>query len=68
MCGEDRKPDEEGQKQFPVMEEIKAVTEARKQRSQALEKTARSKKKSKIGEKKQQKAEGKRKVEESLPI
>ena len=68
LCGleEDRKPDEEGQDQLSIiMEEIKAQTERRKQRSQALEKTARLKKKREISEKKEQKAEVKRKIEES---
>ena len=50
------------------MEEMKAQTETRKQRSQALEKTARLKKKSQISEKKEQKAEVKRKIEDSLPL
>ena len=49
------------------MEEVKAETERRKVRSQALEKTARLKKKTKISEKKEQKAEVKRKIEDSLP-
>ena len=50
------------------MEEIKAQTEQRKLRSQALEKTERLKKKTKIREKKEQKAEVKRKIEDTLPI
>ena len=50
------------------MEEIKFQTEFRKQRSQALEKTERLKKKSRISEKKDQKAEVKRKIENSLPV
>ena len=49
------------------MEEVKAETERRKLRSQALEKTARLKKKTKISKKKEQKAEVKRKIEDSLP-
>ena len=49
------------------MEGIKAETERRKLRSQTLEKTARLKKKTKISEKKEQKAEVKRKIEDSLP-
>jgi len=44
--GEERTPEEEGQKQFHIMEEKKGQTETRKQRSQVLEKTARLKKKS----------------------
>ena len=64
--GEDRIAEEEGQDQLSViMEEMKAQTETRKQRSQALEKTARLKKKKEISEKKEQKAEVKRKIEES---
>merc|ERR1712061_943087 len=50
------------------MEEIKFQTEFRKQRSQALEKTERLKKKSRFSEKKDQKAEVKRKIENSLPV
>ena len=42
-------------------------TEMRKQRCQALEKTERWKKKSKLSQKKEQKGEVKRKIEESLP-
>merc|ERR1712012_761249 len=49
------------------MEEHKAATEVRKQRSLALEKRERSKKKSKISEKKEQKNEVKKKIEASLP-
>merc|ERR1711971_450447 len=56
----------EGQNHLSIiMERIKAQTERRKQRSQALEKTARLKKKREISEKKEQKAEVKRKIEES---
>ena len=66
--GEERTSEEEGQKQFPIMEEKKGQTETRKQRSQVLEKTARLKKKSQISEKKEQKAEVRRKIEDSLPI
>ena len=49
------------------MEERKAATEVRKQRSLALEKRERSKKKSKVSEKKEQKNEVKKKIEASLP-
>merc|ERR1712004_154157 len=52
---------------FCKMEERKAATEVRKQRSLALEKRERSKKKSKISEKKEQKTEVKKKIEASLP-
>merc|ERR1712004_648647 len=54
-------------KGFCKMEERKAATEVRKQRSLALEKRERSKKKSKISEKKEQKNEVKKKIEASLP-
>merc|ERR1712004_346081 len=54
-------------KGFCEMEERKAATEVRKQRSLALEKRERSKKKSKISEKKEQKNEVKKKIEASLP-
>merc|ERR1712004_176052 len=54
-------------KGFCEMEERKAATEVRKQRSLLLEKRERSKKKSKISEKKEQKNEVKKKIEASLP-
>ena len=66
--GEDTIQANEGPEQVFVMEEIKFQTEFRKQRSQALEKTERLKKKSRISEKKDQKAEVKRKIENSLPV
>merc|ERR1711963_22531 len=54
-------------KGFCKMEERKAATEVRKQRSLVLEKRERSKKKSKISEKKEQKNEVKKKIEASHP-
>jgi len=66
-CGDWEGTGKEKNQLSPTMEEHKAETEKRKLRSQALEKTARSKKKTEIREKKEQKAEVKRKIEDSLP-